>query len=242
MTRAVVGITLGDGDRPGYHSMRADYVRAVERAGAVPVVLPTLAAEAAEALLDRIDGLLLSGGVDVDPALYGRPPHPKLGRVDRERDEFELALTRHALSRDLPVLAICRGQQVLNVATGGTLIQDIPSELEGAVAHEAPGRRTRRSHAVEVVGGSKLGLILGPGPLSVNSFHHQAIDRLGEGLTVTGRCPEDGVIEAVEMKDRSFVLGVQWHPESFWNEEASFQALFDAHQAACRASVLVRSR
>ena len=242
MRRAVVGITLGDGDRPGYHSMRADYVRSVERSGAVPVVLPTLEPEHAEALLDRLDGLLLSGGVDVDPALYGRPRHPKLGRVDRERDEFELALTRHALRRDLPLFTICRGQQLLNVATGGTLIQDIPSELAGAVTHAAPGRRTRRSHPVEVVGGSKLREILGPGPFSVNSFHHQAIDRLGEGLTVSGRCPEDGVIESVEMKDRSFVLGVQWHPESFWKEPVSFQALFDAHAAACHASSLVRSR
>jgi putative glutamine amidotransferase len=242
VTRAVVGITLGDGDRPGYHGMRADYVRSVERSGAVPLVLPTLEPEHAEALLDRLDGLVLSGGVDVDPALYERPRHPKLGRVDRERDEFELALTRHALRRDLPLLAICRGQQVLNVATGGTLIQDIPSELEGAVTHAASGRRTRRSHPVEVTSGSKLREILGPGPLSVNSFHHQAIDRLGDGLVVTGRCPEDGVIEAVEMKDRSFVLGVQWHPESFWKEPVSFQALFDAHAAACHATSLVRSR
>jgi putative glutamine amidotransferase len=241
--RALVGITLGDGDRPGYHSMRADYAWAVERSGAVPVVLPPLAPEHAENVLDRLDGLLLSGGVDVDPALYGRPRHPKLGRVDRERDEFELALTRHALRRDLPILAICRGQQVLNVAAGGTLIQDIPSELEGgAVTHEAPGRRTRRSHPVEVVAGSKLAEILGPGPLSVNSFHHQAIDRLGEGLTVTGRCPGDGVIEAVEMRDRSFVVAVQWHPESFWKEPVSFQALFDAHTAASRVSSMVRSR
>jgi putative glutamine amidotransferase len=240
--RAVIGITLGDGDRPGYTSMRADYVRSVARSGAVPVVLPTLPAEAADAVLDRLDGLVLSGGIDVDPALYGRTRHPKLGRVDRERDDFELALTRDALRRDLPILAICRGQQVLNVATGGTLIQDIPSELEGAVTHAAAGRRTRRSHPVEVVPGSKLREILGPGPISVNSFHHQAIDRLGEGLSVSGRCPEDGVIEAVEMNDRAFVLGVQWHPESFWKEAASFQALFDAHAAACHASSPVRSR
>ena len=242
MSRAVIGITLGDGERPGYHALRADYVRSVERSGAVPVVLPPLPAENAEAVLDRLDGLLLSGGVDVDPALYGRPRHPKLGRVDRERDDFELALTRHALRRDLPMLAICRGQQVLNVATGGTLIQDIPSELEGAVTHAAPGRRTRRSHPVEVASGSRLREILGPGPFSVNSFHHQAIDRLGEGLSVTGRCPEDGVIEAVEMKDRSFVLGVQWHPESFWKEPVSFQALFDAHSTASRVCCMVRSR
>ena len=240
--RAVIGITLGDGDRPGYTSMRADYVRSVERSGALPVVLPTLPAEHAAAVLERLDGLVLSGGVDVDPALYGRPRHAKLGRVDRERDEFELALTRHALERDLPLLAICRGQQVLNVAAGGTLIQDIPSELEGAVRHAAPGRRTRRSHLVLVTPESKLSEVLGPGPLSVNSFHHQSIDRLGDGLRVTGRCPEDGVIEAVEIGDRSFVLGVQWHPESFWEQPVSFQALFDAHCAACRSGSLVRSR
>lgn len=240
--RAVIGITIGDGDRPGYTSMRADYVRSLERSGALPLVLPTLAPEHAEPLLDRLDGLVLSGGVDVDPALYGRPRHPKLGRVDRARDDFELALTRHALRRDLPLLAICRGLQVLNVATGGTLIQDIPSELEGAVKHAAPGRRTRRSHPVEVASGSKLREILGAGPLSVNSFHHQAIDRLGEGLSVSGRCPGDGVIEAVEMKDRSFVLGVQWHPESFWEQPVSFQVLFDAHAAACHVASLVRSR
>jgi putative glutamine amidotransferase len=126
--RPVVGITLGDGDRPGYHGMREDYARSVELSGAIPVVLPSQRPEDAAALLDRLDGLLLSGGIDVDPALYGRPRHPKLGRVDRRRDDFELALTREALARDLPILAICRGHQVLNVATGGTLLQDIPSE------------------------------------------------------------------------------------------------------------------
>jgi putative glutamine amidotransferase len=242
VTRPLVGITLGDGDRPGYHSMRADYVRAVARTGATPVVLPPLAPEHAAALVDRLDGVLLSGGIDVDPSLYGQARHPKLGRVDRERDDFELALTREALRRDLPLLAICRGQQVLNVATGGTLYQDLPSQLRGAVGHEASGRRTRLSHTVEVEPGSKLAEILGRGPLSVNSFHHQAIERLGDGLLASGRSPADGVIEAVEMNGLTFVVGVQWHPESFWNEAVSFQALFEAHAAACRAASLVRSR
>ena len=240
--RPVVGITLGDGDRPGYHSMREDYVRSVERAEAVPVVLPALRPEDAAALLERLDGLVLSGGIDVDPALYGREPHPKLGRVDRRRDEFELALTREALVRDLPLLAICRGHQVLNVATGGSLVQDIPSELKGAETHDAPGRRTRRSHTVDVTPGSKLGEILGEGTLTVNSFHHQAIDELGRGLVVSARSPKDGVIEGVERPGSAFVIGVQWHPESFWNEERSFQGLFDAHVLACRAASLVRSR
>lgn len=240
--RAVIGITLGDGDRPGYCSMREDYVRSVERSGALPVVLPPVGHEHAPELLERVDGLLLSGGVDLDPALYGQPRHARLGRVDRARDEFELALTRRALKLDLPILAICRGQQVLNVATGGTLIQDIPSEVRGAMKHEAGGARTRRSHDVEVAAGSKLAAILGRGPLRVNSFHHQAIEQLGSGLEVTARSPGDGVIEAVEMRDRAFVVAVQWHPESFWSEAVSFQALFDAHAAACHAASLVRSR
>ena len=240
--RPVVGITLGDGDRPGYHGMREDYARSVELSGAIPVVLPSQRPEDAAALLDRLDGLLLSGGIDVDPALYGQPRHPKLGRVDRRRDDFELALTREALARDLPILAICRGHQVLNVATGGSLVQDIPSELKGTVTHDAPGRRTRRSHAIDVEPASKLGEILGGGPLAVNSFHHQAIDALGKGLVVSARSPKDGLVEGVELPGRSFVVGVQWHPESFWNETRSFQGLFDAHTAACRAGSLVRSR
>ena len=240
--RPIVGITLGDGDRPGYHSLREDYARSVERSEAIPLVLPASRPEDAGALLDRLDGLLLSGGIDVDPALYGRPRHPRLGRVDRRRDEFELALTREAVARDLPILAICRGHQVLNVATGGTLIQDIPSEIVGAVTHDAPGRRTRRSHAVEVAPGSRLAEILGEGVHSVNSFHHQAVDELGAGLAVSARSAKDGLIEGVELPGRSFVIGVQWHPESFWNEPRSFQSLFDAHAAACRAARLVRSR
>ena len=140
VTRPVVGITLGDGDEPGLHAMREDYVRSVEQAGAVPVVLPPVRPEDVPALLDRLDGVVLSGGVDVDPSLYGQAPHPRLGRVNRRRDDFELALTREALRRDVPILAICRGQQVLNVATGGTLLQDIPSELRERCGTTDKGR------------------------------------------------------------------------------------------------------
>jgi putative glutamine amidotransferase len=237
--RPVIGITLGDGERPGLHAIRADYVRSVEQADAVPIVLaPGLPAHA-EALLGRIDGLVLSGGGDLDPALYGEPPDPKLGRVNRRRDDFELALVRAALDRDLPTLAICRGQQVLNVALGGTLVQDIPSTVKRAAEHDAPGRRWRRSHPVEVLPGSRLREILGHDTVLVNSFHHQSVDRVGTGLVVSARCPEDGVIEGLELPGRRFVLGVQWHPESFWNKAGSFQLLFDAHAAACRATALV---
>jgi putative glutamine amidotransferase len=240
--RPVIGITLGDGDRRGFHAIREDYVRSLEQAGAVPVVLAAGLSDDAPTLLDRIDGIVLSGGVDLDPALYGEAPHPKLGRVDRRRDDFELALLRAALERDLPTLAICRGQQVLNVALGGTLVQDIPSTLKGAMQHDAPGRRWRRVHPVEVLPGSRLSEILGRDTVFVNSFHHQAVDRVGTGLVVSGRCPQDGVIEALEMPGRRFVVAVQWHPESFWSRASSFQPLFDAHAEACRAGALVGRR
>ena len=236
--RPVVGITLGDGGRPGFHAMREDYVRSVEQAGAVPVVLPPVGAEDAAAILDRLDGVLLSGGVDVDPVLFGQTAHPRLGPVNRRRDDFELALTRAALRRDLPILAICRGHQVLNVAAGGTLIQDIPSVVEGPNVHDARGPRWRRAHRVELSPGSRLREILGQDTIPVNSFHHEAVVRLGEGLVVSAHSPEDGVVEGLEMPTRRFVVAVQWHPESFWSRPDSFQPLFDAHAEACRKGAL----
>jgi putative glutamine amidotransferase len=239
--RPMVGVTLGDGDEPGLHTMREDYVRSVEQAGGVPVVLPPVRPGDVPALLDRLDGILLSGGVDVDPALYGQAPHAKLGRVNRRRDDFELELTREALRRDQPILAICRGHQVLNVATGGTLVQDIPSLVGGAMEHDAPGPRRRRSHPVEITASSRLHEILGEGTVFVNSLHHQAVDRIGEGLVVSARSPEDGIVEGLEMPGRRFVVAVQWHPESFWTGPDSFQTLFDAHAEACRAGAGVRS-
>jgi putative glutamine amidotransferase len=232
--RPVVGITLGDGDEPGLHAMREDYVRSVEQAGAVPVVLPPVRPEDVGLLLDRLDGLVLSGGVDVDPSLYGRAPHPKLGRVNRRRDDFELALVREALERDTPTFGICRGQQVLNVARGGTLVQDIPSEWTGAMGHDARGRRWRRAHDVDVLPGTRLRALLGRDWVAVNSFHHQAVADIGDGLVVSARS-RDGIVEGLELPGRRFVLAVQWHPESFWEREESFQRLFDAHAEACRA-------
>lgn len=232
--RPVVGITLGDGDEPGMHAMREDYVRSVEQAGAVPLVLPPVRPEDAGLVLDRLDGLVLSGGVDVDPVLYGQPAHPKLGRVNRRRDDFELALVREALERSVPVLGICRGQQVLNVARGGTLVQDIPSEWTGAMVHDARGRRWRRAHDVDVLPGTRLGALLRRDSVAVNSFHHQAVASVGDGLAVSARS-RDGIVEGIEMPGRRFVVAVQWHPESFWRLEDSFQVLFDAHAEACRA-------
>ncbi len=230
MSLPLIGVTAAyDDRRAGFHSFRQDYIRAVELGGGLPVVVAALRDPGdASRYLERLDGLVLSGGSDVDPALYGHAPHARLGKVVRERDEFELALTRAALDRDLPILAICRGHQVLNVATGGTLIQDIPSLVERGGDHDARSERWERSHEVRMVPGSRLQRILGRERIDVNSFHHQAIDELGRGLVVSARSPADGIVEGVELPARRFVVGVQWHPESFWNQPESFQALFAA--------------
>ena len=241
--RPLIGITVGNDDRRGgLQVLREDYVRSVEGAGAVPVALPAGRPDDAASVLERLDGLVLSGGGDVDPTLYGGTPHVRLGRVDRRRDDFELALVAEALRRDVPILAICRGHQVLNVAMGGTLIQDIPSEVEGGIDHDAPGRRWRRVHRVDIVPGSRLHEVLGRVSVSVNSFHHQAVARLGRGLVVSARAEKDDLIEGIELPGRPFVIGVQWHPESFWSRADSFQALFDAHAESCRAVVPSSSR
>jgi putative glutamine amidotransferase len=234
--RPAIAVTIGyDDRRAGVHLLRQDYIRSVEQAGGLPLVLAPGQPKDAPELLDRVQGLLLTGGSDVDPALYGASPHPKLGRVVRERDDFELALTREALERNLPLLAICRGHQVLNVATGGTLVQDIPSEVTGGVEHDSRRERWEHAHPVQILEGTRLREILKRGTVSVNSFHHQAIARLGSKLVVSARSAGDQLVEGVELPDRRFVLGVQWHPESFWNREDGFQPLFTALVDASRS-------
>lgn len=229
MTRATVGLTLAvDVDNPVRLTLRQDYVRSVERAGGLPLVLAPTKLEDVPELLERLDALILTGGSDVDPSLYGERPHPKLGAVARERDEFEIALCREALRRDLPLLAICRGHQVLNVATGGTLIQDIPSQLSGAAEHDPPLERTDRAHDVEILPETRLREILRKDRVAVNSFHHQAVRDVAPGLTVCARSVADELVEGIEVPGRRFALGVQWHPESFWREPEGFHALFAA--------------
>lgn len=229
MSRPVIGVTISyDQRRTGVFALRRDYVRSVEKAGGLPLVLVPGRPEDAPALLDRVQALLLTGGSDVDPALYGEAPHAKLGKVVRERDDFELALCREALQRDVPVLAICRGQQVLNVATGGTLIQDIPSEVARARDHDPERERWETAHEVRVLPRTRLSAILGREAVSVNSFHHQAVKDVGQGLVVNARAAGDDVIEGIEAPDRRFVVGVQWHPESFWNRPENFGSLFEA--------------
>jgi putative glutamine amidotransferase len=234
--RPSVGVTIAyDDRRANIHVLRQDYVRSVERAGGLPLVLCPGKPSDVPDFLDRLDALLLSGGSDVDPALYGRPPHPKLGLVVRERDDFELALVREALRRDLPLLAICRGQQVLNVATGGTLVQDLPSEIGSMEEHDARRERWHVAHEVRIAPGTLLRQVLGRDKVSVNSFHHQAVETLGRGLVVSARAAGDEVIEGIEMPDRRFAIGVQWHPEAFWDRPQGFAPLFEALVVATAA-------
>jgi putative glutamine amidotransferase len=192
------------------------YVTMVQRAGGMALLLPPderLAAEP-DVALDLVDGLLLAGGSDLDPALYGAPRHPKTDRPRGERDEFELALARRALERDLPLLGICRGMQVLNVACGGTLDQHLPERLGHEEHRRTPGTFEGSEHEVRLEAGSLVARAAGEERHVAKSHHHQGVARVGEGLAVTGRSAIDDLVEAVEAPDRRFALGVQWHPEA----------------------------
>ena len=200
------------------------------------MVLDLHAGDAAH-LLDGLDGLILSGGGDIDPQHYGEPKHDAFSPAEDGRDATELALAREAVARSLPLLAICRGAQVLNVASGGTLEQDIPSSIDGAQEHYVETTPSTIAHDVWVTSGSVLARLLSErieeDTLAVNSRHHQAVKTVAPGFTASATAP-DGVIEAIERPDLPFCLGVQWHPENFWRT-GEFRALFEGLVAAADA-------
>ena len=211
------------------HSVGETYTRAIHRAGGIPVIIPPLMEEADwSGLLDRLDGLLLSGGEDIAPDAYGQMPSSWTGYVDEERDRSELGLVRRWLARGKPLLAICRGHQILNVALGGTLLQDIAAELPDALEHAyLPGHRMEvAAHTVKVTPKSQLASILGGAAFSVNSAHHQAVAQAGRGLVIVAEA-SDGVIEATEMTGDSFCLSVQWHPEAMLRISADMLPIFE---------------
>lgn len=212
-----------------------DYFTAVEKQSGLPLLLPLVRTEdEAAQVLARLDGLLLTGGGDPDPHLFGEEPHPALGEVEPERDQAEILLARRALAMEMPILAICRGMQILAVATGGSLWQDIPSQIQGAIQHRQRAPRWHASHQVQLATGSRLSALVGHGPVRVNSFHHQAVRSVPAGFRVTATAP-DGVIEAFESTGPTFVLAVQWHPENFAPRSGEFDALFRALVEAARA-------
>lgn len=212
----IVLVTASSADADGRTRVRvnAAYTDALERAGLVPLVVPPLAdAELVTGLVRVARGIVLTGGEDVDPNHYGAVPHPATGASHARRDATELALVQAARAASLPTLAICRGVQLLNVALGGTLVQDLPTERPGHVPHDQSGARAARTHAVAVAADSELARSLGAVCIPVNSLHHQALDHVAADLRVTARA-DDGVIEGVESARESWwCVGVQWHPE-----------------------------
>ena len=226
---AVSGVVrMWDGaERTG---VNAAYVRALLSAGAVPLVLsPLMGASLAASALDGCDGLLLSGGEDIDPSWYGAQPSPLLSPPSQERDLFELALFAVARQRDLPILGICRGIQLINVALGGTLFQDLPSERPGHVDHIPAKARDARSHPIRLAPGSRVAAALGSEKATVNSVHHQAIKELAPGLVATGWSDDSSIEAAESLPGASWILAVQWHPEEMHaDRQAPDHGLFSA--------------
>jgi putative glutamine amidotransferase len=238
--RIAVGGVVRKWDEAERTGVNSSYVRSVLAAGGVPIILsPLLGASFAARALAGLDGLLLTGGEDIDPAWYQAEPSPRLYPPSRERDLFELALFAAARQMELPILGVCRGIQLVNIAMGGTLYQDLPSERPGEVDHDVPGDRTMRTHGVRLAPGSRAEAALGSAPLTVNSFHHQAIRDLAKGLVATG-WSDDGLIEAAESEPEApWLLAVQWHPEEMHAdgsapERGLFRALVE--EAARRES------
>ncbi|HLB94941.1 MAG TPA: gamma-glutamyl-gamma-aminobutyrate hydrolase family protein [Nitrospiria bacterium] len=207
--------------------LRARYVRAIRDMGGIPFILPITEDPAFQAeLLDRLDGVLITGsGPDLDPRLYGEKKRAKFKIMSPERARFEIALARRAIREDRPVLGICGGLQLLNVALGGSLIQDIATQIEGALSHQQETEATRPWHRVKISPGTKLYQILGRKAIRVNSSHHQAPQRVAKGLIINA-VASDGIIEGLEDPESRFVLGVQWHPEFLYRKDEASRRLF----------------
>ncbi|MEJ8544705.1 gamma-glutamyl-gamma-aminobutyrate hydrolase family protein [Brevibacillus borstelensis] len=228
MRKPVIGITGAfvkhNASMEGVY-VHQDYHKSVAAAGGIPIVLPFIDPEMALETVALCDGLILSGGEDVDPLYYGEEPHLQLGPTMPLRDEVEIALVKHALARQIPLLAICRGVQIMNVALGGTLIQDIPSQVSQPLQHSQRVERSRDTHWVAIEKGSRLAEILKEDKIRVNSLHHQALKDVASELRVVAKA-SDGVIEAVEHTGSAFAIGVQWHPESMAASNPLMHKLF----------------
>jgi putative glutamine amidotransferase len=232
-----------EGDPPRHEmALGLTYLRAIELAGGIPVVMPPLHSESIEPLLDRVDGICLSGGPDLDPVTYEEPPHPELGPTEVDLDRFEIDVATAADERGKPILAICRGAQAINVVRGGKLLQHIPDQQEDGdpslVAHRQDAAGDVVTHDVDIEPTSQLAHILGTNHLAVNSFHHQAAEALGLGLVPVAWAP-DGILEGVEDPSRRFLVGVQWHAETLVDRPeqlALFRAFVEASAETAKAA------
>jgi putative glutamine amidotransferase len=237
--RPVVGIptqtlqSLGgvSAEIPPSWVMSQRYILTLTAAGAIPWLIPLVDDATVRGIYEQLDALFLPGGADIDPATYGSAPHPLCDRTDRERDRVEVALARWALEDEKPVLGVCRGMQLINVAAGGSLYQDLAEELPGALKHDYfPFRgqnfaRDHLAHDVRVAGGTRLARLVGAGTLKVNSMHHQGVRELGRGLVSTAVSP-DGLVEAIEGEGDAYLFAVQWHPEALTDNDARTRRLF----------------
>ncbi|MBQ9264780.1 MAG: gamma-glutamyl-gamma-aminobutyrate hydrolase family protein [Clostridia bacterium] len=229
----MIGVTPSQ-DEKGRIFINHDYLDAVARSGALPVLLPlTDDAKLLDEMLKRVDALLLSGGADVGPDVYGEENLPLCGETAPVRDRMEVYLCKAALEKDMPILAICRGHQILNCALGGTLYQDIRAQYGEQLRHPCYEAPRDQVHTVTVAEGTLLRRVTGMESMQVNSRHHQAVKDLGQGLAVNARAT-DGLIEGIELPGKKFVLGVQWHPESLSDYREEAQKLFNALAEACR--------
>lgn len=232
--RIVIPIPVQDPEKRRF-TLNKNYVRSLIECGATPILLTTsLDVATWRTLYEEADGVMLTGGGDVEPALFGEAKHEKTDDIDLERDDIEIALARWAVADDKPTFAICRGIQVMNVALGGTLVQDIPSQWRVGTpeklehrGHAIGATRDQVLHEVCIEPGNCIAGVFGAGNVGVNSFHHQAIKVLGDGLIVTSRAP-DGIIESVEVPGKRYYLGVQWHPEEMTAGRADMVALFQS--------------
>jgi putative glutamine amidotransferase len=235
--KPVIGVTpdfnAGDrkewgGKEPTYF-LRARYVRAIEESGGIPLILPLVADQGSRRrILSQIDGLLFTGsGPDLDPSLYGERQQYKFRLVAARRADFELKLIRLAARRRVPTLAICGGMQSMNVACGGSLYQDIPAQVEGALPHRQTTPATNLSHSISIRSGSLLAKIVNRSRMEVNSSHHQSVKSVGRSLVATATAP-DGIVEAIELPSHPFFLGLQWHPEFLFERHALHRKLFVA--------------
>lgn len=232
--KPLIGVTQYKDQADNFYKVSESNMQAVERAGGIPVVLSYLSNdEDLEQLAHQLDGLYLTGGDDIDPIYFDEEPHQELGSFNPDRDRFEMKLTRIMLEKDKPVFAVCRGAQVLNVALGGNMYQDLPAQLGGTLyQHLQKTPVDIPVHGVDVTEGSLLYKLTGKKKIRVNSYHHQANKQLGEGLIISGKAG-DGVIEAIEGTRNVFVLGVQWHPERLAEDPITLQ-LYKGFIEACK--------
>ena len=235
MMKPVIGITCLHDWAEGRHRQNDTYINSISKAGGIPILLPCLKdANDIESHLTLIDGLVVSGGPDADPLYFDAEPEAGLGAVNPDMDAYEIPLIQKALELDMPILGICRGEQMLNIAAGGTLIQHIHATVPGALKHRQEAPRHYPTHSIQVSADTKLAAMLGAGSLRVNTFHHQSVRDLAPGFVASAAAP-DGIIEAIESNTHSYAVGVQWHPEGMWNASFNYDGLFDGFIEAARS-------